>query len=100
MKADGRTAGQAVWIVVVLLTAGPPGRLTAQTEGSVLAGLPGSTRAAGLGGAGAALVGDAGAMVDIHGLVGTIGLPKALLRAGEVAEDLHGGQQLVEEITP
>jgi hypothetical protein len=49
-------------MLLVLLTAVAPFRLSAQTEGSVVAGLPGSTRSAALGGAGAALVGDAGAV--------------------------------------
>src|SRR2546422_4532171 len=60
--AVGRFGRWAVGVAVVLLTAQPLNRLTAQTEGSVLTALPGSTRSAGLGGAGAALVGDAGAM--------------------------------------
>src|SRR2546428_11852296 len=60
--AVGRFGGWAVGVAVVLLTAQPLNRLTAQTEGSILTALPGSTRSAGLGGAGAALVGDAGAM--------------------------------------
>ena len=57
---------------MVLLTAGPPVRLIAQSEGSVLAGLSGSTRAAGLGGAGAALVGDAGAIFSNPAGIATI----------------------------
>src|SRR2546428_12734773 len=60
--AVGRFGGWAVGVAVVLLTAQPLNRLTAQTEGSVLTVLPGSTRSAGLGGARAALDGDAGAM--------------------------------------
>src|ERR1700730_9899607 len=56
-----RTGGWAVRTAVIVLTAQPLNRLTAQTEGSVLTVLPGSTRSAALGGAGAALVGDAGA---------------------------------------
>ena len=60
--AVGRLGGWAVGVAVLLLTAQPLNRLTAQTEGSILTVLPGSTRSAGLGGAGAALVGDAGAM--------------------------------------
>ena len=51
-----------VSIALLVLTAGPPARLPAQSEGSILTALPGSTRAAALGGAGAALVGDAGAV--------------------------------------
>jgi len=51
---------EAVGIIVVLLAAGPPVRLCAQS-GS-LAVLPGSARTAGLGGAGAAIVGDASAI--------------------------------------
>jgi len=57
-----RFGGWAVGVSVLLVTAQPLNRLTAQTEGSILTALPGSTRSAGLGGAGAALVGDAGAM--------------------------------------
>jgi len=73
MKAvDGRMGGRAVGIVVALLSAGPPVRLTAQSQGSVLAGLPGSTRAAGLRGAGAALVGDAGAVFSNPAGIATI----------------------------
>jgi len=60
--AVGRFGGWAVGVAVVLLTAQPPNRLTAQTEGSILTRLPGSTRSAALGGAGAALVGDAAAI--------------------------------------
>src|ERR1700730_288024 len=56
-----RTGGWAVRTAVIVLTAQPLNRLTAQTEGSVLTVLPGSTRSAALGGGGAALVGDAGA---------------------------------------
>jgi len=70
--ADGRTGGRAVGIVVALLTAGPPVRLTAQSQGSVLIDLPGSTRAAGLRGAGAALVGDAGAVFSNPAGIATI----------------------------
>jgi len=70
--AVGRSGGRAVGFLVALLTAGPPDRLTAQTEGSVLAGLPGSTRAAGLGGAGAALVGDAGAIFSTPAGIATV----------------------------
>ncbi len=62
MKADGRTGGLAVCMVIAALAAVPPFRLSAQSEGSVVAALPGSTRSAALGGAGAALVGDAGAV--------------------------------------
>jgi hypothetical protein len=51
-----------VSIAILVLTASPRARLTAQSEGSILTALPGSTRAAALGGAGAALVGDAGAV--------------------------------------
>jgi hypothetical protein len=70
-EAAWRSGGRAVGIVL-LLTAGPPERLTAQSEGSVLAGLPGSTRAAGLGGAGAALVGDAGAIFSNPAGIATV----------------------------
>src|SRR5437763_539020 len=62
---------QVLCVIVVLLTAGPPVRLTAQS-GSVLAGLPGSTRAAGLRGAGAALVGDAGGVFSNPAGIATI----------------------------
>jgi hypothetical protein len=53
---------RAVWLVLAVLAAVPPLRLSAQSEGSVVAALPGSARSAALGGAGAALVGDAGAV--------------------------------------
>jgi hypothetical protein len=61
-QAVKRLGGWAVGIAVVVLTAQPPNRLTAQTEGSILPLIPGSTRSSALGGAGAALVGDAGAI--------------------------------------
>ena len=67
-----QSGGRAVGLIMVLLTAGPPVRLIAQSEGSVLAGLSGSTRAAGLGGAGAALVGDAGAIFSNPAGIATI----------------------------
>jgi hypothetical protein len=70
--AVGRCGGWAVGVAVVLLTAPPLNRLTAQTEGSVLTALPGSTRSAALGGAGAALVGDAGAMFSNPAGIATI----------------------------
>ncbi len=60
-RAVWRSAGQPVVIILMVLTARPPDRLTAQGGGG-LGGLPGSTRSAGLGGAGAALVGDAGSV--------------------------------------
>jgi hypothetical protein len=60
--AVGRLGGWTVRVAVILVTAQPSNRLTAQTEGSILTVLPGSTRSAGLGGAGVALVGEAGAM--------------------------------------
>src|SRR5437867_9498951 len=81
VNGHGRFSGRAEprlqprpWVVgvVILLAAGPPVRLTAQSEGSVLIDLPGSTRAAGLRGAGAALVGDAGAVFSNPAGIATI----------------------------
>jgi hypothetical protein len=60
-RSGGPVVGKLV-ALAVLLTAGPPVRLTAQLDGSLLTVLPGSTRSAGLAGAGAALVGGAGAV--------------------------------------
>src|SRR5207244_2146783 len=61
-SAIGRSGGRVVGLLVALLTARSPVRLTAQSAGTVLAVLPGSARTAGMGGAGAAIVGDAGAI--------------------------------------
>src|SRR5207247_8850139 len=52
-SAIGRSGGRVVGLLVALLTARSPVRLTAQSAGTLLAVLPGSARAAGMGGAGA-----------------------------------------------
>src|SRR2546428_8140678 len=92
--AVGRFGGWAVGVAVVLLTAQPLNRLTAQTEGSILTALPGSTRSAGLGGAGAALVGDAGAMFANPAGIATI-RHLSLERSEEHTSELQSRSDLV-----
>jgi hypothetical protein len=60
-RAVRRPDRLAVGMMLASLIAGPPDRLTAQSQQSV-ASLPVSTRSAGLAGAGVALVGDAGSV--------------------------------------